>query len=57
MTENKTSKMNLEQERKIAELQERGEPTGKPLLCGQGSTELRGSGELSRHCQKQPCIR
>ena len=29
MTENKTSKMNLEQERKIAELQERGEPDWK----------------------------
>lgn len=31
-----------------------GEQTGEPLLCGQGNIEFRGSGNLSRYCQKHP---
>ena len=64
MTENRNSKMNLEQERRIAELPRTGaqdcgtpgtgEPTGEPLLCGQGGVESGGSGNLSRHSQKHP---
>lgn len=54
MTENRNSKMSLEQERRIAETPRTGEPIGEPLLCGQRSIESGGSGNLSRHSQKHP---
>lgn len=39
ITENKQSKINLEQERKIANLQERVDKLKKTLLCGKGNSE------------------
>ena len=45
MTENRTSKMNLEQERKIAELQERVNRLENLCYAAKEVVELGGSGE------------
>lgn len=54
MTENKNSKMNLEQERRIAELQERVNRLENLCYAAKEILNLEEAATFTRYCQKHP---